>query len=92
MGLLTRRTSETVGYITPTREIAKWVEKTGARWILDPSLPVPSHEELVKVRNEIDPPQPEIFDMEFDLEAMGRNLKHLHRLRGIPSKIDIGLP
>lgn len=37
VGLLTRRTGETLGYMNPVREIREWAEASGVGWILDPA-------------------------------------------------------
>jgi S1-C subfamily serine protease len=50
IGLLTRRSGETLGYINPIREIANWAKSINAMWILDQSPPT-NIDELMKARD-----------------------------------------
>jgi len=49
IGMLTRGSGETFNLIVPIRRIRIWTDKMHLSFILDPTLPVPTEEELIKI-------------------------------------------
>jgi S1-C subfamily serine protease len=47
IGILTRRSGETLGYINPVREIREWTKANDLEWVVNSNLPAPKREELI---------------------------------------------
>jgi hypothetical protein len=48
-GMIVRGAGETFNLIVPLRRLAAWADKVGVKFAIDPSVPVPSAEELRKL-------------------------------------------
>jgi len=49
VGMVVRGAGEGFNLIVPIRRLAKWAETAGVKWAIDPSIPLPTEEELLKL-------------------------------------------
>ncbi len=50
VGMLVRGAGETFNFIVPARRIHAWVERNKVEWAIDPNVPMPTLEELSKLK------------------------------------------
>lgn len=50
--MLVRGSGEQFNFIVPIRRLAGWVKKTKIEWAVDPSIPLPSLEDIAKIKVE----------------------------------------
>lgn len=52
IGMLVRGAGETFNFVVPIRRMKNYAERAGVLWALDPKVPVPAYEEIMKLNIE----------------------------------------